>query len=608
MAYQDDLITVLSPDVAEKIAAGEVIERPASVLKELVENSLDSGATRIEITIEDAGFALIKVSDNGLGMGPKDLLRSLLRHATSKIKTAEDLFRVSTLGFRGEALASIAAVSRLEITSSASQDGLGYKIRYEDGKCSPVSPVSHMRGTTVSCMELFYNVPARKKFVKSRNSERMALLNSMEQVMIPYPSVHFSVWAEGKKAIEAPSVNTPLERIAQIAGPDFAKKLVRIQGDSNGFSADLYISAPENASARPRYQYLYVNLRRVDNDQVTWGIREGFARFMTAQLRPAWFCFFETDPNRLDVNVHPTKQRIKFDDEKAVFSFLYGLIQKSMQIPAPDLSYKSGPASEFSATSGSNLVSEPFNVLSEKPRFSVTSRKGIHDSVQESLTFLSVAPAFAADAGQKELEFPADSKVKLPEEQWELISCYQIHRLFILAPIKNGILLIDQHAAHERVLYEQALQDLKTGKAASQRLLFPIIIELSPAEKTVIMAGRDHLLALGFDIQDFGGPSVAVSAIPAAGMRESALSDAIHEMIGQLASENNREILSSPQKRYAAAFACGAAIKAGQELKQEEMNSLLNDLFAAENPYVCPHGRPTLIRISIDELSRRFLR
>jgi len=611
MTPHDSRIAVLPPAVTEKIAAGEVVERPASVVKELVENSLDAGATRVEIAVEDAGFSLIKISDNGHGMGPEDLQKSVLRHATSKIRTAEDLFCVATLGFRGEALASIAAVARLSIASSAADDGLGYEVLSEDGNLSAAKPCRHLRGTTVTVRDLFFNVPARKKFMKSRTAERLALLRTLEQLVIAYPSVHFSVWAEGKKALEAPRADSSLERIAQVAGPEFARELITCKGNNGVMAATMYISAPAHAVARPRCQYLYVNLRRVDSDQVTFGIREGFAQFMTKQLRPAWFCFLEVDPKRIDVNVHPTKQRVKFDDERAVFGFVYHLVRQSIPetiVAARDIA---GPAAGRPAAVGSAPASQlqgarGLSLSTAMPLPGTGARVPPDGAMQTTMSFLSLAPKDAA--GEKELEFPLDSRVKLREERWELISCYQIHRLFILAPIKNGILLIDQHAAHERVLYEQALEDLKTGRAASQRLLFPIIIELSAAEKSVVMEGRDCFTALGFDVQDFGGPSIAVSAIPASGMRDGAVQEAVREMIGQFMVEKDPEILSRPERRYAAAFACGAAIKAGQEMKQEEMNALLNSLFAAENPYVCPHGRPTLVRISLEELSRRFLR
>ncbi|MBD3392697.1 MAG: DNA mismatch repair endonuclease MutL [Chitinivibrionales bacterium] len=610
MPAHNSRINVLPQTVTEKIAAGEVVERPASVVKELVENALDAGATRIEITVEDAGFGLMRVSDNGTGMPPEDLQKCMLSHATSKITDADDLFCVATLGFRGEALASIGAVSRLGITSSGADDGLGHTIKSDGGALSAISPAPHTRGTTVVCRDLFFNVPARKKFMKSERAERTALLRFIEQLVIPFPSVHFSVTMEGKKALEAPAVDSPRERIAQVAGTEFAKELLSCAGERDGMAATIYLSPPHAASARPRYQYLYVNLRRVDSDPVSFGIREAFSRFITDKLRPAWFCFLETDPRRVDVNVHPTKQRVKFDDERAMFGFAYHVVESCIpKASGMEPRASAGPATGAGADAplGARTGTAGAGKVMESASSYAPGRSRPNDAVQTSLTFLSLSQDAAG--GEKELELNLDGRVQLRDEQWELIPCYQIHGLFVLAPIKNGILLIDQHAAHERVLYEQALEDLKHGRAESQRLLFPIVIELSMVEKTAIVAGREYFNALGFEVQDFGGQSIAVSAIPAAGfMRESGIEEAVREMIGYLMEGTDTGLLSEPQKRYAAAFACGAAVKAGQKLKQEEMNSLLNSLFAAESPFVCPHGRPTCVRISLDELRRRFLR
>jgi DNA mismatch repair protein MutL len=611
----DNRIKVLSTAITEKIAAGEVIERPGSVVKELVENSIDAGSTRIDISVEEGGFSKIRISDNGCGMGVEDLRTSLLRHATSKISRIEDLYAIATLGFRGEALASISAVSRVSIACSATQEGLGYEIHSEGGVESPVVPCQHTRGTTITCRDLFFNVPARKKFMKSTRAEAMAIMRLVEQIVIPFPAIHFTLTVDGLTVLEAPMADTLAARIAQVAGTEFAGTLLTAEAEAQGVAATIYISPPDGARPRPRFQLLYVNLRRIDSDAVTFSIREAFSRFITAQLKPAWFCFMEIDPSRVDVNVHPTKQRIKFDDEKAVFRFIYNAVHGGIARKIAPLPVRP-PAGSMNAADIS-IVAEVKSALAREwettnpiPGFRQTTggppeTEPPADAEQTTLPFFSIARG----EEKKELEQPADSNVRLSEEQWELIHCYQIHRTYILATIKNGILLIDQHAAHERILYEQALADMLAGRAESQRLLFPVIMEFSPMEKAVAVSGRDHFNALGFDIQDFGGASVAVSATPAAGfIKEYNIEEALREMVTYLIEEKDNRMVAKPQKRFAAAYACGAAIKAGQVLKQDEMNALLNSLFSTENPYICPHGRPTVVRISMDELSRRFLR
>ncbi|MBD3315888.1 MAG: DNA mismatch repair endonuclease MutL [Chitinivibrionales bacterium] len=606
MELRDGTIRVLPQTVVEKIAAGEVVERPSSVMKELVENALDAGATRIEVSIEDAGFGAIRVTDDGEGMSPENLKKALLPHATSKIVSADDLFAVSTMGFRGEALASIGAVSRLSITSADSHEGLGYRIRSEGGSLTALEPERHTKGTTVACRDLFYNVPARKKFMKSRKAERTTLTRAFEQLVLPFPSVHFTLSIDGKRLMDTPPAANALERVAQTAGTQFARKLVLCTAESSSMSATIYMSTPEDATPRPRHQYLYVNLRRVDNDSVTYGIRQAFSRFIEHSRRPSWFCFLDIDPTRIDVNVHPTKQKIKFDDEGKMFGFIHRTVQE-------------GVAEHI--TPPSSAERPPFNLDPPRPRsFTVAETtpssaeddaedsSGADKGVQVSLPLLSLADPQERQT-DKGVDPSGDKSVQWQKERWSLIPCYQIHRRFILASIKNGILLIDQHAAHERILFEQALADLDGGASDSQRLLFPVVVELAKSEKTVVLGGRKQFAALGFDIQDWGGNTIAVSAIPAVGfLRESAVKDAIQEMVEYLTDEPSSRFYAESQKRFAAAYACGAAIKFGQELKQEEMNSLLDSLFAAQNPYTCPHGRPTMVRISLDELARRFLR
>lgn len=616
--------------MVEKIAAGEVIERPASVVKELIENALDAEASHIDIIVEDAGFSSIKIADDGFGMGREDIQKSLKRHATSKISSADDLFSIVTMGFRGEALASIAAVSKLTITSCTTNEGLGYSISSDGGIVSAMTPAQHTKGTTVECRDLFFNVPARKKFMKSRKAERMAIMRLLEQLVMSFPSVHFTCIAEGRRSFDVSQVDTPHMRIAQVGGAEFAKKLIHCSGEALDMSAEIYISDPQDAKARPRYQNLYVNLRRVDNDSVTYAVREAFSRFIMSNLKASWFCFLEIDPSRVDINIHPTKQRIKFDDEKALFSFIFKTIHSSISGSihvAEELETKEidRPASSEdvikhdtkniyadSISSGNSLTNRnrdsavtPGNVHNKNSH--ISSHKLTEESKQTSLSFLSIFND--KDLIEKEIAKQNDNDVKLIEEYWNLIPCYQIHKMFILAPIKKGIVIIDQHAAHERILYEEALEDMKRGRGESQRLLFPIIFNMSSAEKEIVISSRDYFNILGFDVQDFGGQTIAVSAMPATGfMKSSSIEEAIREIVHSLIEEKDKSFLSEPQKRFAASFACGAAIKFGQELKQEEMNLLLNSLFATKNPYICPHGRPTLVRISLEELARRFLR
>ncbi len=578
----DDRITVLTESLAEKIAAGEVIERPGSVLKELLENALDAGAERIAVDIEDAGFALVRVADNGRGMTPDNLQRCILRHATSKIRGLSDLESIHTMGFRGEALASVAAVSRLSLLSCATEDGVASQLEVEGGAVSPLAFGSRPRGTTVTVKDLFFNTPARRKFMKSRRAERAFLVRLVEQIAVPFPGVQFTLSVEGEKVFDAPVVGSVRERVSQFAGTTFAAALTECSGDiDSGAHVTLLLSPPERSSARPRYQDLYVNLRRVDCDALTFALRNACAPFYPPGTRPAFFAFIDVDPSRVDVNVHPTKQRVKFDDERAVAGAVHRIVQRALAVPlAPQL--QQAPAVAHAAP-----VPAP-----------------VPDEGQTVLPFASVLREPPPSYGPS---FPGSEPDPAPQAEWDLITCYQIHNLFILAPIKNGIMLVDQHAAHERILYEQALEDLAAGAAASQQLLFPVVVELSPAEKSVIDASRDTLQRLGYELGEFGGNSVAVSAIPTF-VQPGRTAESVRDMAGYLLDESAARAFPEPRARYAAAFACGCAIKAGQELSREEMSGLLNGLFATRQPFTCPHGRPTVTRFSLEELKRRFLR
>lgn len=591
----DGKIRVLPQSLAEKIAAGEVIERPSSIVKELVENALDAAADRISVDIEDAGYALIQVSDNGEGILPDDLPRAVCRHATSKISSLDDLYSLHTMGFRGEALASIAAVSRLSIESSPDSSGLGNRLTTDGGSEPTVRPVSRASGTTVCVRDLFYNTPARKKFMKTRRGERMHLTRVFEQLIVPFPSVHFTLRIDGQPMVEAPPVGTVAERVSQFAGVDFAAGLIACSGDIGDTQVTLLLGHPDTASSRPRFQDLYVNLRRVDNDSITFALRNACRPFYPGDTRPAFFAFLDIDPERVDVNIHPTKQTVKFDNDRQVAGAINRLIERCLREQLAPITQEQGapqPIPQASASANAAVVREPSACApAADPQTTLLFPSGDESTVDHSQ-----APVSDQHPGRED-----------SQGGWDLISCYQIHSLFILAPIKNGILLVDQHAAHERVLFEQALDDLEHGAAASQQLLFPVVIELSASEKSVLMGSLQHLGSLGFHVEDFGGAAVSVSAIPAF-LRDSQIDAAVREMIEYLLDETTSRHFTEPQKRYAAAFACGAAIKAGQELTREEMSALLNSLFATKNPYTCPHGRPTVTRMSLEELRRRFLR
>jgi len=639
MIQTKSTIHVLPPQVTEKIAAGEVVEGPGAVVKELIENSIDAGASRIDITIENAGFSQIKISDNGCGMSAENLQRAVLRHATSKISSLDDLYSLGTLGFRGEALASISAVSRFQIVSADSDEGLGVSIYGEGQQFGTVEPAPRTRGTTITVTDLFYNTPARKKFLKTEKAEKMNINRIVEQMVMPYPSIHFTLTSDGRKILETSSVHSVIDRIAQVTSPDFASSLIRCTGEYDDMEVELYISPPQDARPRPRYQNLYVNLRRINNDSISFALRAAYQSFIVSNLKPSFFCFLSIAPDRIDVNVHPTKQQIKFDEERRLFGFLKKTVERQVAeaLNPKDELFEVARAQHHST--GDNVLNtthtqpdainpKPYTI--EKVQEQATpypaenSEKNSPNTVGYGVSDHVEQHQHTTEDPQTSLNFPTlqlfnektveqddESSIQLlndqRNDQWSLISCYQIHNIFIMAPIKNGVLLIDQHAAHERILYEQALESLKGSSVPSQQLLFPISIELSKSEKVLIEAASRYFRTFGYDIEDFGGNAVSVSAIPAF-LKQQQVKDAIRESLDYLLDEHTVKRFPEEHLRFAASFACGSAIKAGQELSSEEMNALLNGLFATTNPYTCPHGRPTLVRLSLGELRRRFLR
>ena len=439
--------------------------------------------------------------------------------------------------------------------------------------------------------------------MKTRKAERIALLKLIEQLAIPFPAIHFTAVFEGKNVLDVPAADSLAGRISQVAGIDFAKTLTMTQGSAQGMAATLYFPLSDSGESRPRYQYLYVNLRRVDSETVMFAVREAFSKLVSREFRPPYFCFIDVDPDQIDVNVHPTKQKIKFEHERELFGFIYGIVSRALErslghYDAEGTRQGEPPAAGSAASYGKMAEPAASSLVAEE--------KQDEHSGQTVLSFLSRDGKL-----EKELESAYDDRVQLTETgdaaAWSLISCYQIHEMYIVAPIKNGMLFIDQHAAHERILFEQALADLDVGKATSQQLLFPVVLQLSATEKAVVETAGEYFRSFGFDMQDFGGTAVSVSAIPAF-MKNSEVERSARDMIQYLLDEKGVGAFPDPRARFAAAFACGAAIKAGQKLSQEEMNALLNSLFSTHNPYTCPHGRPTVVRISLDELSRRFLR
>jgi DNA mismatch repair protein MutL len=527
-------VKLLSEETIRKIAAGEVITRPASVVKELVENSIDAGSTKITIEIRQGGKDLIRIVDDGIGMDREDLRLSVSRHATSKLDSIDDLLQLKTMGFRGEALASISAISRLKIETNADSAQTGNYLEVHGGITKEIKEIARARGTTISVESIFYNLPVRRGFLKSDSYELKLIIETIKSYAIAYPAIHFSVRSDGKELLVVPKSNSVKERLELFMDKRQVDSLVELKVDNPLLSLYGFLTEPSQTQAVYETQQTFVNLRPVRNRTVFKAIYEGYGGTLRGN-NPNFVIFITTSPENLDVNIHPTKQEIKFADERFLFDFVAEAVRKSLGIKKSEMI----PQSDF-LFQGSLIADE------------------------------QIIPGF-----------------------------WQLHNSFIFAQVQSGYCIVDQHAAHERIIYEEVLK--KEAASAVQGLLFPIMIELKPDEFVVFEEVAELLTAMRIDTKVFSGRTIVVESIPAGtylGKQE------IAELFQELSKIEKKNI--SNQDEIAKLIACKGAVKAGQKLSSAEMESLLNRLFACQEPYFCPHGRPVILKITLDDLAKRF--
>ncbi|MFP4521692.1 MAG: DNA mismatch repair endonuclease MutL [Fibrobacterota bacterium] len=581
-------IKLLDNDIINKIAAGEVIERPASVVKELFENSIDGGASNVIIDAAGSGLRYISVSDDGKGMGRKDALLAFKRHATSKISSAGDLFSITTRGFRGEALASIAAVSKASL-ETASQIGSGTLITAFDGNIVEEDVCSRPRGTKVMVKDLFYNTPARLKFMKTGRTELRNMIETTNSLALANPGISVRFIHDGKEQINYPSVRGIEERASFIFGRKILRETMAVPSHFTG-AIEVYgmVSKPQFARKTARSQYIFVNGRPVFSRNLAHAVKNAFGNLIPGDRYPFLIIFLNIPPEIVDVNVHPAKKEVRFTEEKMIYQAVYRAVK--------------------SALSGESdgLIPSENNIRTEKNGF-IMSEDDSGNYEKENRGQPALRKLFERpDAQQSLFEEKNGKDEKSPgADSLELVNYFQLHNRYIMCQIQNGILVIDQHAAHERILYEQARDNIINSSGSSQRLLFPENIEFSRAEMIVFESNLNTFNSLGFDLKLFSGNTLVVEGIPA-GLDITESSDVISAMLDYLLNSGRAD--DDFRDKFAKAYACGAAVKFGMELNIEEMNSLVADLFKCDVPYTCPHGRPTMVRVTLEELARRFLR
>ncbi|CAN5814419.1 DNA mismatch repair endonuclease MutL [soil metagenome] len=593
-------IEILPDRLVNQIAAGEVVERPAAVVKELMENALDAGAMRIDLAVRNGGKTEIRVADDGCGMIREDAMLALERHATSKIRELDDLATLRSLGFRGEALPSIASVSRLALETAA-RDTDGTRIVISGGQISAVEPCARRRGTTVTVRSLFFNVPARAAFLRSAAAEMRAVREVVTALALAHPQVAFALESNGRALLDLPSATDLRHRIAAIWEDETAEELIPVSFRDDRTALSGLVQRPAAATPGGRRAYLFVDGRAFTDRALVRAANRAYRTTIPPGAHPSVFLFIEVPPGGVDVNVHPTKAEVRFRDslavERAVEEGVRSALSKLESAPAVGRAAGSAefttvgrtdpPAAEISGPADRN-IGEP-------------TMTDLAVAAEPQMSLFVAASASARASAPEEPE-----ALELTESRSTAPSIWQIHNMYLLAETRTGLIIVDQHSAHERVLYEELMRGFGEGGGASQRLLFPLTLRLSPAELGIVEELSGVLARAGFEIESFGGRSVVVHAVP----NPHPYFDAercLREMISELATGSPLVNAARNQhERIALSFACKAAIKAGQKLSPEEMSELFDRLFATELPYHDIHGRPTVVQLSIRELHNRF--
>jgi DNA mismatch repair protein MutL len=580
-------IRILDPSVIAKIRAGEVVDRPAAVVKELVENALDAGSRLIAVHVSAEPQRRIRVQDDGSGMTREDALLALRRHATSKLSSAEDLARIGTLGFRGEALASIAEVSRLTLSTRAADELTGTQVEVLGGAVLQVSGVGRAAGTTVSVEDLFFNTPVRLRFLKSREAEQRVLSRLVWSHALAYPEVHWRFSVEGREDTELPKSEDWLERWEVLYGRAAGEAAALFDHEAGGIRVRGVLGAPEHGRANREHQTFAVNRRIVASATLGAAVRQGYGNLIPGDRYPILFLDLTVDPALVDVNVHPTKREVRFRDEARIFQVTRNAVEEAMRRYVPVGIALGAEAPPAPAPGGGG----PY----------AAAGAPAPSGVQEGLSFADAlyAPLAPGAEGARERE-EGEVRESLAEPE---IAIWQLHDRYLLSPIRGGLVIVDQHAAHERILYEEARAHLYGGGGTSQHLLFPRMLDLTPGEMDSLLLLEPHLKRLGYDVSLIGERQIAVRGVPAS-VPEDAAVDSLRSLFAE--SESVGEGSDPPEEQIAKTFACHAAVRSGQALSAVERRALVDRLFATTLPHGDPHGRSTYIRVSMEELDRRF--
>ncbi len=625
-------IKVLPDSLANKIAAGEVVERPSSVVKELLENALDAGARSINIEVEEGGKKLIRVLDDGEGMTRDDAILAFERHATSKLRSAEDLEAISTLGFRGEALPSIAAVARLFLRTRTGNDNEGTEVEFNGGKLVAVRDIAWPGGAELEVRDLFFNIPARRKFLKSDSTESYHIANLVQHYALANPALSFLLINNGRDVIRLTPAQSLKERAYQVLGGALLDKLVEVRAEANGLQVTGFVSNPQEQRSSRDAQYLFVNRRFVRDQLIGRALSEAYRSMMPSGTYPAAVLFIEAPASEVDVNVHPAKTEVRFLHEGAVLAFVRDSVADALRATRPitQVPRVTRPTErESEAASGHQHTAQPIVPREPDParkeidsRFA-TSRSPIAvDDDRKATEEPRAASRFTAQSGEPNIEscaatpidsmrFDGDTRpvepVSLPGFGHGIKPLGQIRDSYIVATDEEGLLLVDQHVAHERVLFEQYRDDRLAHAAGLQPLLIPVTLDLTPAEIEAFGVVQGELEKMGIETMQLSGRTVAITTTPA-GLGSANVLSVVREVLAVVERERRSSTLERVRDGIAAELACKAAIKVNMPLTNEKMQWLIDELMKTQNPMTCPHGRPIIMRMGLRDIERGFKR
>lgn len=585
------LIHVLPEHIANKIAAGEVVERPASVVKELVENALDAGATQIEVEFKAGGRSRIVVRDNGKGMSHEDAALAFDRHATSKIKDLEDIYSIQTLGFRGEALPSIASIAHVELLTSEKKAASGTRLKLEAGKQMVYEAAPPEEGTSLTISNLFFNTPARRKFLKTDKTESKQIVSTVMLAALVHQGIGFRLKEEERVIFDIPKKSDLKERIGLLLGKEFSKEMIPLTVEKNDFKISGMIGKPTLSRANRLSQFFFVNGRPIQSKNLSFALFRGYDALLMTQRYPVAVVFIEIEPSLVDVNIHPTKKEVRFHDESIISSALARGIRDALS------------KSDFVPTLGSKTFKKPAAPMAPQS-------ESISSHLQESIV------QYEAREKEKKLietvekiaeEKEVDKEAPLIREDQVLKVLGVIKETYIVCETTQGFLMIDQHAAHERLLFEQVLLDVQKGNVEIQQLLLPEMVELTTTESATLESHLEFLNKVGISISVFGQNSYVVDAMPAYYKNQS-ISELIRGIVGEIEQSGKVHSHEKTREKIAAMMSCKAAVKAGDRLKQQEMESLAVQAFLNLQNKTCPHGRPVMFQMTEDDLAKQFKR